>query len=184
MGFEPTTPTLARLCSTPELHPLTCAAAWPPRTGAIWLNSNRNANEIDGEKQPKNTKAALSRGFSYEANWSGRWDSNPRPQPWQGCALPLSYTRSLLLRRSVAPRTGGYMAELRFECNRKNAVPSHFAAACGNARSLRPASSSRCPGCGVFEPDGLTLDRKGAHQLPTCIQLSWAGMATTQQARL
>src|SRR5262249_43855576 len=27
--------------------------------------------------------------------WSGRWDSNPRPQPWQGCALPLSYTRVL-----------------------------------------------------------------------------------------
>ena len=26
--------------------------------------------------------------------WSGRRDSNPRPQPWQGCALPLSYTRS------------------------------------------------------------------------------------------
>src|SRR5262245_35591618 len=26
-------------------------------------------------------------------NWSGRWDSNPRPQPWQGCALPVSYTR-------------------------------------------------------------------------------------------
>ena len=25
--------------------------------------------------------------------WSGRGDSNPRPQPWQGCALPLSYTR-------------------------------------------------------------------------------------------
>src|SRR5262249_59161424 len=27
--------------------------------------------------------------------WSGRRDSNPRPQPWQGCALPLSYTRIL-----------------------------------------------------------------------------------------
>src|ERR1700733_6648683 len=27
--------------------------------------------------------------------WSGRRDSNPRPQPWQGCALPLSYTRVL-----------------------------------------------------------------------------------------
>src|SRR5207302_4688225 len=26
--------------------------------------------------------------------WSGRGDSNPRPQPWQGCALPLSYTRA------------------------------------------------------------------------------------------
>ena len=28
--------------------------------------------------------------------WSGRGDSNPRPQPWQGCALPLSYTRTAL----------------------------------------------------------------------------------------
>ena len=26
--------------------------------------------------------------------WSGRWDSNPRLQPWQGCALPLSYART------------------------------------------------------------------------------------------
>ena len=26
--------------------------------------------------------------------WSGRRDSNPRLQPWQGCALPLSYARS------------------------------------------------------------------------------------------
>ena len=25
--------------------------------------------------------------------WSGRRDSNPRPRPWQGRALPLSYTR-------------------------------------------------------------------------------------------
>ena len=24
---------------------------------------------------------------------SGRWDLNPRHQPWQGCALPLSYAR-------------------------------------------------------------------------------------------
>ena len=27
-------------------------------------------------------------------DWSGRRDSNPRPQPWQGCALPLSYART------------------------------------------------------------------------------------------
>ena len=26
--------------------------------------------------------------------WSGRWDSNPRPSPWQGDALPLSHFRS------------------------------------------------------------------------------------------
>ena len=29
-----------------------------------------------------------------KAFWSGRRDSNPRPQPWQGCALPLSYSRA------------------------------------------------------------------------------------------
>ena len=26
-------------------------------------------------------------------SWSGKRDSNSRPQPWQGCALPLSYSR-------------------------------------------------------------------------------------------
>ena len=31
---------------------------------------------------------------SLRKTWSGRWDSNPRPQPWQGCALPLSYARA------------------------------------------------------------------------------------------
>ena len=28
------------------------------------------------------------------AVWSGKRGSNSRPQPWQGCALPLSYSRS------------------------------------------------------------------------------------------
>ncbi len=28
MGFEPTTPTLARLCSTPELHPHNVPGSW------------------------------------------------------------------------------------------------------------------------------------------------------------
>ena len=28
-----------------------------------------------------------------EENWSGKRGSNSRPQPWQGCALPLSYSR-------------------------------------------------------------------------------------------
>ncbi len=30
-----------------------------------------------------------------EENWSGKGDLNPRPSPWQGDALPLSYSRSL-----------------------------------------------------------------------------------------
>ena len=34
------------------------------------------------------------RNFNFLAKcWSGRRDSNPRPRPWQGRALPLSYTR-------------------------------------------------------------------------------------------
>ena len=32
--------------------------------------------------------------LGYAATWSGKRDSNPRPQPWQGCALPLSYFRN------------------------------------------------------------------------------------------
>ena len=28
-------------------------------------------------------------------NWSGRRGSNPRLQPWQGCTLPLSYSREI-----------------------------------------------------------------------------------------
>ena len=27
--------------------------------------------------------------------WSGKRGSNSRPQPWQGCALPLSYSRKI-----------------------------------------------------------------------------------------
>ena len=33
--------------------------------------------------------------------WSGRRDLNPRLQPWQGCTLPLSYSRMVCKRRSV-----------------------------------------------------------------------------------
>ena len=31
--------------------------------------------------------------------WSGKRGSNSRPQPWQGCALPLSYSRALIIRQ-------------------------------------------------------------------------------------
>src|SRR5947208_509272 len=39
-----------------------------------------------------------------EKCWSGRRDSNPRPRPWQGRALPLSYTRIHCRRVSAARR--------------------------------------------------------------------------------
>ena len=35
-------------------------------------------------------------GWRKEEKWSGRRDLNPRPQPWQGCTLPLSYSRSFI----------------------------------------------------------------------------------------
>ena len=38
--------------------------------------------------------SALPLGYAaLNKKWSGRRDLNPRPQPWQGCALPLSYFR-------------------------------------------------------------------------------------------
>ena len=39
-----------------------------------------------------------------EDEWSGRRGSNPRPQPWQGCALPLSYSR--MCSKYMAPDVG------------------------------------------------------------------------------
>ena len=42
--------------------------------------------------------------------WSGRGDSNARPQPWQGCALPLSYARSRRGGRARKGRPAGWAA--------------------------------------------------------------------------
>src|SRR6185437_538425 len=51
-------------------------------------------------------------------NWSGRWGSNPRPRPWQGRALPLSYTRIRKERWRRRPlRNGGRMPNAAGECN-------------------------------------------------------------------
>ncbi len=35
----------------------------------------------------------VSLHFIIRNKWSGKRGSNSRPQPWQGCALPLSYSR-------------------------------------------------------------------------------------------
>src|SRR5213594_2348591 len=42
-----------------------------------------------------------------ETEWSGRRDSNPRPPPWQGGALPLSHFRSryLIIRAPTSTAT-------------------------------------------------------------------------------
>src|SRR5476651_2186928 len=50
-------------------------------------------------------------------NWSGRRDSNPRPRPWQGRALPLSYTRIREIDGETSPATGRAMPNAHPECN-------------------------------------------------------------------
>src|SRR5580658_4004834 len=45
--------------------------------------------------------------------WSGRRDLNPRPLPWQGNALPLSYSRLLQVKVYRQPRNGSNCYGLR-----------------------------------------------------------------------
>jgi hypothetical protein len=70
----------------------------------------RREPERDGRSGSKSKKApgnpTLTCFSRLEIVWSGRRDSNPRPQPWQGCALPLSYTRIRDSRAVLAARPG------------------------------------------------------------------------------
>ena len=53
--------------------------------------------EAFNKKGKKKRKTEVLRFFI----WSGKRGSNSRPQPWQGCALPLSYSRRSLSISSV-----------------------------------------------------------------------------------
>src|SRR6266480_5993320 len=72
--------------------------------------------------QKINDKTAFRRPVgSYSDNkeiWSGRRGSNPRPRPWQGRALPLSYTRIREIGGDGSPATGRAMPNAARECNR------------------------------------------------------------------
>ena len=47
--------------------------------------------------QPAWKAGALPLSYTRIKKWSGRRDSNPRPSPWQGDALPLSHFRIIIL---------------------------------------------------------------------------------------
>ena len=71
---------------------------------------------------PHTTKSPLTqRAFvklcHFKKIWSGRRDSNPRPRPWQGRALPLSYTRIREIGGDWSPATGRAMPNAASECN-------------------------------------------------------------------
>jgi hypothetical protein len=76
--------------------------------------------------------------------WSGRRDSNPRPQPWQGCAPPLIYTRvvpgasSNGLRWASRPRRHRQLHHVR-----KAAHPGGVEEAAGSAVNVDQAAYRR-----------------------------------------
>jgi hypothetical protein len=47
-----------------------------------------------GGEAEHDPEGSFSAADLLEESWSGRRDSNPRPRPWQGRALPLSYARA------------------------------------------------------------------------------------------
>ncbi len=56
----------------------------------------------------ESSQTALNPAQIYRGNaeWSGRRDLNSRPSPWQGDALPLSYSRLTQIRVYRAAETG------------------------------------------------------------------------------
>ena len=68
-------------------------------------------------KSPLKQRALVNLSL-FGSFWSGRRGSNPRPRPWQGRALPLSYTRIRCRRRTRAD-SGRAMPNAAPECNSK-----------------------------------------------------------------
>jgi hypothetical protein len=80
VGIEPTRPGVRPqdFKSCASTSSATRAACFRPYGGGS------KKNEPPNKKPP---------GTAGGKKMSGKRDSNPRPQPWQGCALPLSYSR-------------------------------------------------------------------------------------------
>src|SRR5215471_5113838 len=77
MGFEPTTPTLARLCSTPELHPRSKTAKIAmPKDATVCNQPNRSyvrAQAREGcDPQHRPYGEPFLKGHAYEAAIHGR----------------------------------------------------------------------------------------------------------------
>jgi hypothetical protein len=52
------------------------------------------------------------------SEWCRRGESNPRPQPYQGCALPLSYGGLFPRKRPYSQRRGGGQALFPIRCEK------------------------------------------------------------------
>ncbi len=63
----------------------------------LWVNAKRLVRKlvVPAGLLSNAITADEWKGWNPHIDWSGRWGSNPRPPPWQGGALPLSYARPL-----------------------------------------------------------------------------------------
>ena len=72
----------------------------------------RNRTGVDGFAGRCMTTLPPRHDCLYK-NWSGKRGSNSRPQPWQGCALPLSYSRAMKLPKDLYHfRNKGWIIEM------------------------------------------------------------------------
>src|SRR5208282_3788592 len=63
---------------------------WPGRRGEM---KAAHAGEAGRPWKNKRKDVSVALSSRRRNKWSGKRDSNPRLQPWQGCTLPLSYSR-------------------------------------------------------------------------------------------
>jgi hypothetical protein len=113
-----------------------------------------------GTQHPERGRIACPMAREGAVFWSGRRGSNPRPRPWQGRALPLSYTR-IRVRGAIAPPTRRPMPKAAAECNR--------------AATLKIGQSFRVPGLiGPLRTKWLDRSPQSRH-FPD----SWQAMART-----
>ncbi len=63
------------------------------RANATMGNHERLTTQRPSLTLPKNGLMTREDKGKSRKNWSGKRDLNPRPSPWQGDALPLSYSR-------------------------------------------------------------------------------------------
>lgn len=89
--------------------PRACGTGMPMEPTPAWADNPpsrpRDVERLDGANGGDGRIRTAEWGFCRplpcllatspsRRSWSGRWDLNPRPSPWQGDALPLSYSRA------------------------------------------------------------------------------------------
>jgi len=112
------------------------AGGWTQDAEAAWKRTYRPAGFEDDSEA----------GWTDDRDdWSGRRDSNPRPQPWQGCALPLSYSRFLDVAGSAPKRRLSIGRRLYAKARRAWQPLISRAAEPGSSPLLRASRASERP---------------------------------------